>query len=499
MLRFAVYDQRGPARQMALLQAHTIGASDVPVRSEIVFDSGIVECRFKGAEAAALELGYEVGDGGRLMLQTCLLEQRSEPYHLALEIARNRIKIFIAKAEEWLMWDHPSAVDAIAEWDQARQHFTHAMTASDPLEAERFSHKALISAVEAAEKLAVVHSETLLSRKYGRKSASGGIIGVRIDPSTDPARAEPFLASSGLLIIQTKWSQLEPSEGALDTAGIDRWIHWAAHNQRRIVIGPLMDFSPGSVPPWAEARCSDFAACRDLTWSFMERLVKRYHDTTTLWIIASGLNTNERFGFSLEQMVDLTRRASLLVRQSRNGACSIVEIIQPFAEDVALRKNAMTPIAFVEALQQEGIRIDALGVQFIFGEKGRGRVARDLMQVSSFLDRLVPLDLPVMVTGFAVPSGAEGTGGGRWHGAWCPELQANWCQSMLSITLGRPWVESAVWSQLFDSPGDGPRYGLVSTSGTPRPVCAVLGRVLERLRKPVKPAGKSTHSKPKQM
>ena len=45
------------------------------------------------------------GPMGRIMLQTCLLPQRERPYDLAIELARHRIKMFIAKCEEWQMFD----------------------------------------------------------------------------------------------------------------------------------------------------------------------------------------------------------------------------------------------------------------------------------------------------------------------------------------------------------------------------------------------------------
>ncbi len=498
MLRFNVYPDRGSSKQPVLHQAHMLGADDRPVAGEVIASDGLIECRPASDSATALSLAYGVGDGGVLMLQTCLLEQREEPYELTLELARQRIKLFIAKCEEWALWDAEHTADAMQEWDAARTFFTHSMTATDPLEAERWSHKALIGAIDASERLAIGHGERIVARRFGRKGAAAGAFGVRIDPAADPAQMAPHLAELGLVVIPLRWRDIQPNEKTLDFAALDRWVDWAVAADKRILMGPLVDFASGGVPAWAEGRCTSYDGCREVLWSFMEPVVKRYGSKVPLWMVSSGLNTNQRFGFSLPQMVDLTRRASVLVRQARKGARTIVELIEPFGEGIAARRRAVSPMTFVDSLLQEGVRVDALGVQLRFGAREVGHCPRDLMQVSALLDRFQMVELPLVLTNCAVPSDCAKSGGGTWHGPWSPQVQADWVSALTTVALSKPLVDSIVWGQLQDVDGS-PACGLVTAEREPKLALKTLSGILARLRTPPgnsKPAGEAAVTRP---
>ena len=95
-----------------------------------------------------------------------------------------------------------------------------------------------------------------------------------------------------------------------------------------------------------------------------------------MWNVASGLNINENFQFTQEQMLDLSRMATLLVRQARRGARTMIEITQPFGEHVAGSQDSIHGLSFIDRLVQEGIRMDAVGVQLLFGQAGKGLAMR---------------------------------------------------------------------------------------------------------------------------
>ena len=82
-----------------------IGPDDVAIRGELTFEDGLIECTKRANHSVGLCLPYDAGPLGRLMLQTCLLPDRDKPYLLSMEVARHRIKTFIAKSEEWQMFE----------------------------------------------------------------------------------------------------------------------------------------------------------------------------------------------------------------------------------------------------------------------------------------------------------------------------------------------------------------------------------------------------------
>ena len=95
MLRFAVYDDDGPASEHALVNAHLLGREDAVTPGKVKFRKGQIVCQKQGSQSTALCLQHDAGKAGTLMLQTCLLPDREEPYGLTIELARARIKAFI--------------------------------------------------------------------------------------------------------------------------------------------------------------------------------------------------------------------------------------------------------------------------------------------------------------------------------------------------------------------------------------------------------------------
>jgi GH35 family endo-1,4-beta-xylanase len=236
----------------------------------------------------------------------------------------------------------------------------------------------------------------------------------------------------------------------------------------------------------------DYDTCRDLVYDFVEKVVQRYQSAVGIWNVASGLNVNDNFDFTEAQMLDLVRTAVLVVRHNRKGARTMVELREPFGEHAALRRNSPAPLTFVDRLTQEGIKFDALGIQLLFGQGAPGRAARDLLSISALLDRLLLLEMPVLVSALGVPSreGAggdrDGTDNGAWHDAWSPEVQARWVSRLFAIAMSKPFVESVFWSDLYDhADADLPGGGLIDEAGKPKPALARLVAARKRLRKPL--------------
>lgn len=489
MLRFAVYDKGGPATAWPLVGAHLLGPEDLATKGKIAFERGEIRCRKQASHTVALCLQYDAGAAGLLMLQTCLLPDREEPYMLSLELARHRIKTFIAKSEEWQMFDLSIEHPAMQLWEDARRLFTDAMNHHDALEADGFARQSLVKGIEATERLAMAHAEILLHRRYANKPASSATLGVRVWPGRDaPAIRELITRDFDVVSLPLRWNELEVEEGVYRWEPLDQWISWAQTQGKPVVLGPLLDFSKRSLPKWMYVWQHDYDTCRDLAYDFIEKIVKRYKGAVGLWNLASGLNVNDNFTFTAAQMMDLARMASLLVRQSHKTARTMIELAQPFGEHVAQRPDSLPPLSFVDRLVQEGIQFHCLGVQLLFGQSEAGRSARDLMQISAMLDRFFLLEIPVIISAVGVPSVSAGEGGGYWQEPWSNETQSRWATRMFAIALSKPHIESVFWGELFDHPAsDAPNAGLISGDGKAKPAYLKLTGARKRLRKPLGP------------
>jgi hypothetical protein len=487
MLRFAVFDDDGPAGDWPMVGCHLIGPEDLPARGAIRFRRGYVECEQRGSQAVGLCLQHHVPGIGSLMLQTCLLPRREEPYVLNVEITRHCIKTFIAKCEEWQMFDIGPDHPAVQHWEQARQIFTQALTAPMPGEANRKAAAALSHAIQATERLALAHADLLLRRRFGQRPAFPTTLGVRICPERESAPLREIVGRDfDVVQIPLRWKSLEVEEGRYDWEPVDRWVQWARANGKPIVAGPLLDFSGRSLPEWMHVWQHDYDTCRDLAYDHVERVVERYSQAISVWNVASGLNVNDNFEFTPEQMIDLTRMAALVVRQSRKGARVMVELREPFGEHSAARRGTLPPGTYLDRLIQEGIRLDAVGVQLLFGRHDRGQAVRDLMQISSMLDRFFLLELPVVISAMGVPSESIDPQGGWWLARWSPELQARWGAHLFAIALSKPHIETIFWSDLYDhDDADLAASGLITADGRTRPVLQRLIALRKRLRKPL--------------
>ena len=148
MLRFSVFDEQGPARTCPLVNAHLLGADDTALPGAVAFKNGMVVCKPEDPHPAhALSLEVDAGKAGSMMLQTCLLQQRDEPYRFYQELARHRIKIFLEKSENWGLLDPAKAPEAFDLFERARSMFVTGMVEQDPFRAEMNHRDALAIAI----------------------------------------------------------------------------------------------------------------------------------------------------------------------------------------------------------------------------------------------------------------------------------------------------------------------------------------------------------------
>jgi len=487
MLRFTVYDQHGSASAWPLNAAHLIGPEDLAVPGKIKFRKGAIYCQKSGSQAVGLCLQYDSGKSGVLILQTCLLPDRDKPYILSVELARHRIKMFIAKCEEWQMLDLATDHRAMLRWDEARQIFTEAITCEDPVEADRLGRRALSLALDASDRLAMTHAEILLHRRYANRPASSAVLGVRVWPKRhDQSLFDVVERNFDLIVLPLNWRYLEIEEGRYNWDPLDRWMDWASKQHKPIVAGPLLDFSKNAVPNWMYVWQHDYDTTRDFAYDHVGRVVQRYRSVVGMWNIASGINVNDNFKFTSEQMLDLIRMTVLQVRQLRKGARTMVELKQPFGEHCALSNKSLSPVSFLESLIHEGIRLDAIGLQVLLGVNKLGRATRDLMQLSSMLDRFLHLDLPVLISAMGAPSSQEDEDGGYLREPWSPQIQSRWVARMFAIAMSKPFIESVFWADLYDHPdSDVPAVAMIDESGKPKQALSRLVGIRKRLRKPL--------------
>ncbi|MEM9791258.1 MAG: hypothetical protein AAF842_12740, partial [Planctomycetota bacterium] len=143
---------------------------------------------------------------------------------------------------------------------------------------------------------------------------------------------------------------------------------------------------------------------------------------------------------------------------------------------------SIPPMMFADLVTQSGVAFDGFSVRMPMGRAIDGEFTRDLLQVSSMLDRLQPFGKPVLLT-TGVPSEPitswmmeAGSGGapaddrsGSWRQPWGPEVQSLWLQAVYQIALSKPFVEAVAWQELSDHEASSlPMSGLISDAMRPK-------------------------------
>ncbi|MSQ91046.1 MAG: hypothetical protein EXS01_06625 [Phycisphaerales bacterium] len=486
MLRFAVQTSSENAATIDIAHAYLLAANDVALSGKIRLGKNGLECKPETRQAAAINLECELKDMGRLALSTCLLEQRDEPYALMLELARHRIKLFIAKCEDWQIWDHPAAADALSRWNEARLFFTAAMTTQDAGQADALSLKALIAGLKASEMLAVAQAQVGLHRRFGVKAGSKMILGVRVDPRVVPASGAASAQAFDLISIPLSWAQIERAPGKYDFSSVTPWFDWAAKSGKRILAGPVVDLRPEMVPPWIAQKRGDFGALRDGVWNFCGAVGRELAGKTGMWNIASGINDNGWWNLDLGQMVEISRRVVVGLRQARKGVPTLLEIPEPFGHRVASREGAITPRALVDALVTDGIHLDCLMIQLLVGEPGPAQLTRDLLELSSLLDSYRPLRKSIFVD-LGAPSSPAATTAGYWRTPWSAKSQSVWASRMFSIAMSKSHVGMVLWESLMDVAPTASRNGAVDEKQIAKGVLKSIVSLRQSLAEPIGP------------
>jgi hypothetical protein len=468
MLKFQVFDGDRPAKAWPLRNSYLIGADGNAVRAEITLKDGIISAEKREAGTAALALQHQVGDLGELTIQTCLLPERDEPYLLVLELARHRLMTLYTKLEDWGMFelaeDHPVTRRSL----HARERFIEALCIQheEPARACRLAHECLVAAVDGTEELALAHAELLLNRRKSTGSLPKSPIGCGVTIEHNDDRLKNGIhANFDYVQLPIPWKMVAPEENEYHWDRMDDWAQWAGHLHLPVVAGPVISFEPSCLPDWLYIWEHDYDTVRDLIYEHIEKVVSRYRNIVTMWNIVSGLHVNSHFTFSFEQLMDLTRMATMLVKKIQPHAQVMVEVRQPFGEYYAHNARSIPPMMYADLILQSAIAFDAFGLRLPMGQAVQGQYTRDLMQVSALFDQFAHFGKPLYLTVstpsepvtsmmIADPLSEDPVDdvSGYWRRPWSQVVQSRWAEAVFQIAISKPYVEAIAWQDLIDYP-----------------------------------------------
>ncbi len=459
-MKFQVFSKGIIVDKFTLCGAYLFGTDGIAIRrAQVQFKDGVVECKKPNMEAGGLALLWPVEGYGRVLLPTTCLPDRTPPYNLNVEIARARLMQIVNKKEDWSFFDDDKDEQLFRD---AQGLFIKAVqNISDAPAASKLADEALEKAMIFSENLANKQAGALFEIRGKQRGFGRGCLGCSIDPKrvTDAKYIEKLTELFGHVVIPVNWGQIESEKGSCDFTVIDKCI--SVLGKKRIVLGagPLLCFSQEHLPQWLTEGKSSFEEIRDTAYRFVSNIVSRYSANIRTWRVVGSLNSLNYFGFNFEQVLEMTRAASMAVKASSDRALKIVEVGNLWGEYYATVNSTIPPLVYMDMITQSGINFDAFGAQMRFGKNQGGMHIRDMMQISSALDYFLHVAKPLCITEVEIP-GANGAGlcqgevAGVWQGRWNQSRQRQWLEQFYKIALSKPFVDMVTYSNLSDVAGD---------------------------------------------
>lgn len=483
MLKFVCYPTPDVGAVKELHGAHLLGADGVPARGEIRVAAGVITCESRAAEPLAISLLWPVRGAGVLQLETTRLPASDEPYHLHVELARHRLMRISVKREEWGLFDYSGMDEISAQLDLARDKFIAALQSMhDPKAAAVLADESLSLAVRASEQMARFHAAIFL----GRRQQGGGLAGGNFGAAAPVGSIKPeALAKLRDLLdyvrIPFSWHDVQPKEQGFQFDGVENWFKTCAKAGLAVRGGPLLSFGVASVPDWLYIYENDYEAITEFAKAYLRQAATKLSSYASSWVAIGGAHADSAFSLNFEQIMDLTRTAVGAVRQAAPKAAIVVELTQPWGEYYARNTQTIPPLLYADMLMQAGINFDIFGLQILMGIDGEGYHVRDMLQISTLIDRLANFGKPISITAAGVP--ASGNAGGEWGGTWSPERQAEWFEQLCEIALSKPFVDSVCFQALVDGPASIlPGGGLLTDKLARKPAYDRIKALRDRVR-----------------
>lgn len=493
-IKFEIYRDGTRLTQFVPVGPMGVAPESVAVPADISFRDGLLMLNKGDEQPMGLALLWDAGAIGAYHLETTRLPPRDRPYILNVELARCRLMKIMQKQEDWNLFDFPKAEKYTTRFKEAQVLFSDALGKLDqPGEAAKLADQCLAIAIDLSEQLAAFHGDLLLNRRKATNGFVRHIFGCRADLTVQNARYRESLATAfDYAVLPMDWKIFQPEEGAFKTEAVDEWVEALGRKRVPIVAGPLIDLTEGHVPDWMYIWEHDFDTLRELVYEYVQRVVTRYRKAVAVWNVCAGLNTNNVFTLSYEQIIELTRWLVTQVKTLMPNTKTLVTIKHPFGEFNARGRVGVPPMVYAEMVAQSGINFDAFGLELEMGVPSPGTYTRDLFQVSCMLDRFSTMARPVFLTAIGTPGRGtpdpsdrsdgklDPAAGGRWRRPWDADLQAEWLAGVCRVALSKPYVESIAWGELADIRPAMPAGGLLDDMLKPKTVYTKMQELREQ-------------------
>ena len=460
------------------------GLDRVPWHTRAVRTADGVAIERPVSDSGNVFVPWSVPGYGELTIGTGSLMERERPYHLEVELARGKVNQVRSQMAEWQAIGLAPSSQLLDLVHQSVELFSQAATEQhQPESAAVHAQKAIEAAVQAGVVLGNTFTEQALAARYRQAVKLTTNLGAHLGPNLlDESTAKLVRASFNTACVSLGWKEIEATQGRVDWSVSDAQVAWCQSQGLHVYGGPLVRLDNQGLPDWLYLWEGDFDNVLDFLSEHLERTVTRYRGKIELWICSARVNIGSMLSLREVDKQRLAVRTIEIARKVDPRTPAILCFDQPWAEYMN-REEVEPPLYFADLLARAGIGLSGIGLEINFGYHPGGSYPRDILDVSSLIDRWSLLGLPLylfitvpsseqpdpLARGPAKPVHSGGPGG-------CSQGSQNlWISRYLPMILAKPAVHGIIWNQLLDSQQhEFAHGGLFDAAGSPKSALATL-------------------------
>lgn len=436
-------------------------------------------------ESGKLNIVWPTRVAGNICLATTSLRISETPYSLPVELARGTVSRLKNQTSEWqrVGLKLPEVFFPLAE--EALSQLLHALTAAGDVDQQSAqAQQAIELALEASFQLCDAFAQQSLEARRQGEGRLSTLLGAGLQPAIELQSVGEALATAFSLVeVSADLGSVELSSGKRDFSTFDQQVEWASQANKKICLGPLVNFRPGRLPQWMVLLEEDFQSVLEAACGHARSVVERYRGKVHLWNCAAGLNAPTELRWNDEEVLRMAVSLIETVRRADERTPVLLTIDQPWSEYLRDEANGISPLHFADALIRADLGLSGIALELNFDLWPRGSFPRDPLEINRLIDRWAMLGLPLMAIVTSPTDRCPGEGHAQRVTDWTTAdfaAQGMPPEMILRLLLSKPSVHAVIWNSLSDqlaAPDAAAGSGLWDTQGKPKPLLSKIAQL----------------------
>ncbi len=488
LLRFLVHPPQrlSPA---AAQRAYVAGPDLVPWSGTASIDGDELLIEREASESGNVYVPWQVDGRGQLFLATSTLMERSEPYVLAVELARGKLNQVRNQMADWQAVGL-SVSDSLSEaLKRAVTLFSQAVTQQNDAErASEAAEEALAAALIASDELMTCYTQQALAARHRQSKRLPIHLAINLGHEPlETATARHVASAFNAALVPLSWREAEANEGEYRWDNYDQHLQWCQTHKLGVIGGPLVQLDGRGVPDWLYLWEGDFDNLMSCITDYVETVVARYRGRVAAWHCVAGMHAGRALSLGEEEQLRLVVGCIETVSRIDPETPALIRFRHPWAEHMRREQMDLSPLHFADALVRTGLQLGGIALELnVAYEDG---AARDVLDFGRLIDVWSCLGVPLHLT-LVVPSESTADplarqsapwSDGDQAAAWSAQWQQDFVERLVPALLSKPAVGAIIWNELSDAaPHDLPWGGMFAASGKPKPALASLALLRKR-------------------